>query len=130
MEPMRHTVRVLVVDDHTMMRDGLRSVLQDYDDIDVVGVASNGREAVDVVDQLKPQVVVMDINMPQMDGITATAHIKARHPTMIVVGMSVNAGNEHRNAMVRAGAFSLISKEVAINQLHAAIVEAVKAGNA
>jgi DNA-binding NarL/FixJ family response regulator len=130
MEPMRNTVRVLVVDDHTMMRDGLRSVLQDYDDIDVVGVASNGREAVDVVDQLKPQVVVMDINMPKMDGITATAHIKARHPAMIVVGISVNAGNEHRNAMVRAGAFSLISKEVAINQLHATIVEAVREGNA
>ena len=130
MEPMRNTLRVLVVDDHTMMRDGLRSVLQDYDDIDVVGVASNGREAVDVVDQLKPQVVVMDINMPKMDGITATAHIKARYPAMIVVGISVNAGNEHRNAMVRAGAFSLISKEVAINQLHATIVEAVREGNA
>ena len=96
----------------------------------MVGVASNGKEAVDVVEQLKPQVVVMDINMPKMDGITATAHIKARHPGMIVVGISVNAGDEHRNAMVRAGASSLISKDVAIDQLHATIVEAVREGNA
>jgi DNA-binding NarL/FixJ family response regulator len=122
---MAHIVRVLLVDDHTMVRDGLRSVLEGYDDIDVAGVASDGEEAVHVVDKVRPQVVLMDINMPKMNGITATAHIKARHPRMIVVGISVNADDEHRNAMINAGAVSLISKEAAIDQLHEAIVGAV-----
>ena len=89
---MGHIIRVLLVDDHAMVRDGLRSLLESYDDIDVAGVASDGQEAVYVVDKVRPQVVLMDINMPKMNGITATAHIKARHPSMIVVGISVNAG--------------------------------------
>ena len=122
---MAHIVRVLLVDDHTMVRDGLRSVLEGYDDIEVAGVASDGEEAVHVVDKVRPQVVLMDINMPKMNGITATAHIKARHPRMIVVGISVNADDEHRNAMINAGAVSLISKEAPIDQLHEAIVGAV-----
>ena len=126
---MKHRVRVLVVDDHVMMREGLRSVLEDHHDIEVVGVASNGEEAVAEVDHLRPQVVLMDINMPRMDGITATAHIKARHPRMIVLGISVNADDQHRDAIVKAGALSLISKEVAIKQLHEAILEAVSRGN-
>jgi DNA-binding NarL/FixJ family response regulator len=129
MEHSTHTVRVLLVDDHAIVRNGLRSVLEEYRDIEVVGVAADGYEAVQVADHLKPQVVVMDINMPKMDGIKATANIKARHPGMIVVGISVNAGEEHRKAMVRAGALSLISKEAAVEQLHTAIVEAASQKN-
>ena len=68
----------------------------------------------------------MVINMPKMDGIQATAHIKARHPTMIVLGISVNADDEHRHAMVRAGAVSLISKQVPLSELHKAIIGAIK----
>jgi DNA-binding NarL/FixJ family response regulator len=123
---MPHPVRVLVVDDHAMMRDGLRAVLQSYQDIDVIGVAANGQEAIDAVDLLGPQVVLMDINMPQMDGIQATAHIKARHPRVLVLGISVNTDEEYRDAMVRAGAVSLISKQVAVNKLHEAIVGATR----
>ena len=124
MEPTANIVRVLLVDDHAIVRNGLRAVLEEYRDIEVVGVASDGYEAVHVVDHLQPQVVVMDINMPKMDGIKATANITARHPSVIVVGISVNSGEEHRTAMVRAGASSLISKEAAVEQLHEAIVEA------
>lgn len=123
---MARIIRVLVVDDHAMVRDGLRSVLEGYHDIDVVGIASDGEEAVYAVEDVMPQVVLMDVNMPKMNGITATAHIKARHPTMCIVGISVNSDDDHRNAMIKAGAVALISKEAAMDQLHEAIVGAVR----
>ncbi|HEX6725725.1 MAG TPA: PAS domain S-box protein, partial [Nitrospira sp.] len=83
------TIRVLLVDDHAMVRQGLRSVLDVYDDIQVVGEAQDGAEAVRLVGELQPQVVVMDINMPKMNGIEATTHIKTNRPETIVIGISV-----------------------------------------
>ena len=82
-------IRVLLVDDHAMVRQGLRTVLDSYADIEVVGEAWNGEEAVAGTDRLRPAVVVMDINMPKMNGIEATRLIKARHPDIIVIGLSV-----------------------------------------
>lgn len=119
-------VQVLLVDDHAMVRQGLRSVLESYDDIQVIGEAQNGSEAVSLVQELKPQVVVMDINMPKMNGIEATARIKTQWPQTIVVGISVNAEDDNRNAMLRAGAARLLTKEQAVEQLHDAIVQEVR----
>ena len=76
MEP----VRVLLVDDHAMVRQGLRSVLDGYADLAVVGEASNGEEAVSMAERLRPALVLMDVNMPRMSGVEATARIKARYP--------------------------------------------------
>ena len=73
-------------------------MLQGYTDIDIVGECSNGKEAVGAVDQLLPAVVIMDINMPVMNGIEATARIKAHHPATIVIGLSVNANHENELA--------------------------------
>ena len=116
--------RVLIVDDHAMVRQGLRSLLAGYDDIEVIGEAANGLEAVMLTETLKPSVVVMDLNMPLMNGIEATAKIKTRHSDVIVIGVSVNASSESRDAMIRAGATLLLTKEAAVEQLHRAIQEA------
>jgi DNA-binding NarL/FixJ family response regulator len=119
-------VQVLLVDDHAMVRQGLRAVLESYDDIQVIGEAQNGSEAVSLVEELRPQVVVMDINMPKMNGIEATARIKTQWPQTIVVGISVNAEDDNRMAMLRAGAARLLTKEQAVEQLHDAIVLEVR----
>jgi CheY-like chemotaxis protein len=118
-------IRILLVDDHAMVRQGLRSVLDSYTDIEVVGEAWDGQEAVTGTDRLHPSVVVMDINMPKMNGIEATAHIKARHPEIIVIGLSVNVGGENEMAMRNAGAATLLTKEAAVDELHRAIQDAL-----
>jgi DNA-binding NarL/FixJ family response regulator len=120
------SVQVLLVDDHAMVRQGLRSVLESYADVEVVGEAWDGLEAVNAVDQLRPAVVVMDINMPRMNGIDATARIKARYPGTIIIGLSVNAGMSNQEAMKRAGGATLIAKEAAVERLYDSIHEAVE----
>lgn len=118
-------IRVLLVDDHAMVRQGLRSVLDAYSDIQVVGEAQDGSEAVRLVGELRPRVVVMDISMPKMNGIEATAEIKGRYPDTTVIGLSVNADSENAEAMARAGAMRLLTKEAAVESLYDAIREAV-----
>ena len=116
-------VCVLLVDDHAMMRQGLRTMLESYADVQVVGEACNGEEALASVERMHPAVVVMDINMPRVNGIEATARLKSRYPDLIIIGLSVNAEEENQQAMQRAGASRLITKEAAVEQLYAAIKE-------
>jgi signal transduction histidine kinase/ActR/RegA family two-component response regulator len=119
-------LRVLLVDDHAMVRQGLKSVLEGYSDVEVVGEAGSGQEAVALAEQLRPAVVVMDINMPQMNGIDATRAIRTRYADMIVVGLSVNAGEDNRDAMMAAGAAVLMTKEAAVEQLYSTIQDALQ----
>lgn len=119
-------IRVLLVDDHIMVRQGLRAVLDAYPDVELVGEAGNGEEAVQLVDQLGPTVVLMDINMPKMNGIEATKAIMVRHPDTIVIALSVNATDTDQEATTEAGAVQLISKEVAVERLYDAMQEAMK----
>ena len=128
LSPHPSRVRVLLVDDHTMVRQGLKAVLDGYTDIELVGEAADGEQAVAMVERLRPAVIVMDINMPKMNGIEATAEIKARYPETIVVGLSVNSVGDHQQAMLRAGAVRLMTKEAVVEQLYDAIQEAVKKG--
>ena len=118
-------IRVLLVDDHAMVRQGLRSILGTYPDFEIVGEASNGEEALRYVRELAPSVVVMDINMPKLNGIEATARIKRTYPHVVIVGLSVNASDENRHAMRAAGASMLLTKEAAVEQLYAEIKESV-----
>ena len=115
------SIRVLLVDDHAMVRQGLRAVLDAYADLHVVGEAQDGAEAVKLAEELGPQVVVMDINMPRMNGIEATTQIKARWPDTRVIGISVNTGDGNSDAMKRAGAAIVLPKDTAVDQLHDAI---------
>ncbi|WHZ25783.1 MAG: hypothetical protein OJF51_000578 [Nitrospira sp.] len=121
----RSMVQVLLVDDHAMVRQGLRSVLDAYDDLHVVAEARDGAEAVQLVGEFHPRVVVMDINMPRMNGIDATTHIKNRWPETTIIGISVNTGDDNSDAMKRAGAATVLPKDTAVDQLHDAIVQEV-----
>ena len=114
-------VRVLLVDDHAMVRQGLRSILESYPDIEVVGEASDGEEAVAAADHLRPTVVLMDISLPKLNGIAATAQIKARYPAAVVIGLSVQTDSTTQAEMLRAGAATLLSKEAAAEELHRTI---------
>ena len=118
-------IRVLLVDDHAMVRQGLKSVLQAYPHFEVVGEASNGEDAVRSVQELRPSVVVMDIHMPTLNGIEATARIKRLYPHIVIVGMSVDASDANRQAMTAAGATAVISKEEAVEQLRREILESI-----
>lgn len=111
-------IRVLLVDDHMLVRVGLRCILEDYPDIEVVGEATDGKESVDFAERLHPAVIVMDLNMPNMNGIEATALIKAHYPDIIVLGISINVDQDNRTAMTAAGASALLKKEVASDELY------------
>lgn len=118
---------MLLVDDHAMMRQGLRSVLEAYSDVHIVGEAHNGEEAVTLVHELSPSVVIMDINMPKLNGIEATARIKSQFPHIAVIGLSVNADGPNQTAMLQAGATRLITKEAAVEELYRAIQASIAA---
>ena len=120
-------IRVLIVDDHAMVRQGLRAVLQSYPNIEVVGEAANGEEGVACVQKLQPAVIVMDIGMPNLDGIGATRLIKIQYPQIAVVGLSVNAPSFHVDAMLKAGAFEALTKDKAVDELYSAIQRAIAA---
>ena len=124
--PYAHkALTVLLVDDHAMMRQGLRSVLEAHDDIQIVGEASDGHEAIEMADTLRPAVVVMDINMPRLNGIEATTRIKSLYPEIRVIGLSVNAGPNNKDAMLKAGADMLLTKEAAVEELYRGIQKVV-----
>jgi DNA-binding NarL/FixJ family response regulator len=116
-------LRVLLVDDHQLVRQGLESVLKGYEDLTVVGEAADGQEAVERARQLRPDVIVMDINMPRMDGIEATKRIKQDLPATAVIGLSINVNSHVEKAMREAGASAYLTKETAVEDLHAVIRE-------
>jgi NarL family two-component system response regulator LiaR len=118
---------VLLVEDHTIGQEGLRSLLQGCPDIVVIGEASNGVQAILYVETLQPAVVVMDISMPKMDGITATRLIKKMHPQIAIVGLSVNAEDYQANAMHKAGASEVLTKDRAVADLYETIVKVIPA---
>ncbi|BFU88951.1 MAG: hypothetical protein NTAFB01_01380 [Nitrospira sp.] len=118
-------IRILLVDDHILVRMGLRKDLERYADIELVGEATDGEEAVKLTDQLKPDVVVMDINMPRMNGIEATGRIMREHPHLIIIGLSFDVRKRNREAMSEAGAHMLLDKGAARGQLYHAIYGAV-----
>jgi two-component system CheB/CheR fusion protein len=119
-------IRVLLADDHAMVRQGLRKLLDAYAEIQVVGEAANGEEAVALTDELQPDVVLMDVNMPKMDGIQATRHIKQEMPAVIVIGLSIQNVGAVRVAMKEAGASAFLNKEAAVEQLYSVIQDAVQ----
>ena len=122
---MRSAIRVLLVDDHAKVRAALRDLLESYPNLSLVGEACNGEEAIRLVRELSPSVVVMDINMPKLNGIDATMRIKTSYPHMVIVGLSVSASDAHRRAMTAAGATTLISKYMAVEQLYVEIQAAI-----
>ena len=115
------TIRVMLVDDHNVVRSGLATFLRAYDDLQLVGEAKNGLEAVDLCRQKKPDVVLMDLMMPEMDGIAATRAISAEHPETKVIAMTSFDEEELVQGVLAAGAISYLLKNVTSDELAAAI---------
>ena len=113
-------IRVLLVDDHSVVRAGLKSVLSATPDITIVGEASNGREAIAVAQQLKPDVVVMDLSMPDIDGIAATKEIVANEHTRVLI-LSMHAEEDYLVPAMEAGASGYLVKTQADRELVNAI---------
>jgi CheY-like chemotaxis protein len=118
--------RVLLVDDHALLRQGLRTVLEEHADIEVVGEATDGAHAVILAKSLKPDVVIMDVSMPRMDGIEATRQLNKELPGTIVIGLSVDSNKAVAELMREAGAVSFLTKDVASEKLHETIVHALR----
>jgi CheY-like chemotaxis protein len=114
-------IRVLIVDDHPLMREGLIKLMKTQAGILVIGEAANGREAIERGRQLRPDLVLMDVSMPEMDGIEATRRLKAEQPMVRVVGLSVHEDEHLARAMREAGAETFISKTASFSQLLEAI---------
>jgi len=114
-------IRVLLAEDHTIVRKGLRSLLDGEVGIEVIGEAQDGREAVEKVQQLLPDVVLMDITMPALSGLEATRQIKKRFPEVQVLILTVHATEEYIFQILRAGASGYVVKQAAPNELISAI---------
>ena len=105
------TVKILLVDDHPLFRKGLRLLLEEQADFEIVGEAENGREAIDRVQTLLPDVVIMDIAMPGFNGIDATREIVSEKPSIKVVALSMHSGKRFVEDMLQAGAAGYILKK-------------------
>jgi len=114
-------INVLLVDDHKIVRDGLRSLLEKEPGINVMGETSSGREAVRFVSELEPDVVILDIGMPDLNGIDATRQMKARIPTTKILALSMHSDKRFVARMFAAGASGYLLKDCAFEELARAI---------
>src|SRR5260221_62730 len=122
-------IRVLLADDHTVVRQGLRALLAAEEDIEIVGEAENGRQAIQLVKKLLPDVAVIDIAMPGLNGLEATRQITRSVPTTKVLILSSYSDDEYVQQLTEAGAAGYLVKQTAANELLKAIREAQQ-GNA
>ena len=113
----RSKIKILIVDDLSQVRQSLRTVLSLADDLEISGEATNGLEAVQLVEQLEPDVVLMDLVMPGWDGFTAIQQIKARHPGRGIVALTLYSDATTRIQAIRAGADAFLEKDIAIETL-------------
>jgi two-component system nitrate/nitrite response regulator NarL len=115
------TVKVLLVDDHAVVRDGIRARLESNAGFEVVGEAVNGREAVQKVEELNPDVVLMDISMPVMNGMDAALHLRDKFPDTKVIILTMHEHKEYIQGVIRCGAQGYIVKDVSAQEMISAI---------
>jgi two-component system NarL family response regulator len=115
------TIRVLIVDDHPMVAQGIRAILETWDDITVVGTLSNGQEAVDRVRALDPDVVLLDLNMPRLSGLAATELILERRPGTRILILSMHDSPEYIGTALSHGAMGYVLKDVPVEEVRLAI---------
>ncbi len=116
-----HRVRVFLIDDQHLIRTGVRKILEGEDDIDVVGEASSGEEALGLVRALKPDIVLMDIHMPGMGGLEATRQLAALDPRPRIIGLSVSGQEPYPSHLFAVGAQGYLSKDCAADEMIAAV---------
>lgn len=114
-------IKVLLADDHKIVREGLRSLLAKADDVEIVGEADDGNKAVDLAQELEPDVVVMDLAMPNLNGVDATERIRRALPKTKVVVLSMHATDAHVRPAIKAGAVGYLLKGAGLDDLLTAI---------
>lgn len=119
--PARGPIRVLIVDDHAMVRRGMRDFLELHDDLEVVGEAGDGESGVAAAARLEPDIVVMDLMMPGVDGVEATRRIRAANPAVEVIALTSFVEEARVVAAIEAGASGFLLKDVEADELAAAI---------
>jgi two-component system, NarL family, response regulator NreC len=120
-------IRILLADDHAVVRQGFRMILGAQSDLEIVGEAGNGREAIELASTLRPDVVVMDVTMPELNGIEATRRMTAENPHIRVVALSMHKDSVYVREILRAGARGYLLKDSVADDLVAA-VRAVASG--
>lgn len=115
------SIKILLADDHKIVRDGLRSLLEKHPDMEVVAEAENGRKAVQLAQKRKPDVVIMDISMPDLNGVEATRQMIKELPKVKVIGLSMHSDRRFVLGMFRAGASGFLLKDCAFEELASAI---------
>lgn len=122
-------IKVLIVDDHTLVRDGIRALLALVSDVKVVGEAANGREALEQVEKLTPDIVLMDLAMPIMNGLEATRRIRKKFPGTKVLVLTQYEDREYIIPTIEAGARGFVSKMAAFSELATAIQALCRGGS-
>ncbi len=120
------TTRLLLVDDHAVVRSGLRMLLENEREIEIVGEAGNAAEAIEAATRLKPNLILMDIGLPDLSGIDATREIKKRLPEVSIVALTIHEDEEYFFKMLEAGASGYVPKRAAPEELLTAIRAAAK----
>lgn len=123
------TIRVLLCDDHTILRDGLRNLLESESDLQVIGEASDGQQAIHIVRELAPDVVLMDINMPGMGGIEAVEKLTAEFPDLRILILTMFDHEEYLFRTIRAGAKGYLLKDSPVSEVVEAIRKVMSGGS-
>lgn len=119
-------IKLLVVEDHPVVRMGLQMLLDAQPDIDIIAEANTAAEAIQLTDRLQPDLVLMDIGLPDGSGISTTAEIKRRYPDMVVVALTIHEDREYVEKMLSVGASGYVPKRAAPDELLTAIREAAR----
>ncbi|MCP4311684.1 MAG: response regulator transcription factor [Bacteroidetes bacterium] len=126
---MGRKYKIVLVDDHKLFREGLSFVISQFEDLKIVGEASDGKEFLEIIDELEPDLVLMDISMPNMNGIDATSKALEKYPDLKIVALSMFGDEEYYYKMIQAGVRGFLLKESGKDELETAIWEVLKGEN-
>ncbi|WP_417672189.1 response regulator [Roseibium sp.] len=126
--PATSLIRILLADDHELVRDGIRARLAKTDLLEVVGEATNGREAIELAEELRPDIVLMDVSMPVMNGLDAASEIRKRLPQTGILVLSIYDNPEYVRGVVQAGARGYILKDICAKDMITAITSVANGG--
>lgn len=119
-------IRILLVDDHKLLREGLSAILENESGMEIIAQASTGRQAIDLIKQNTPDVVIMDVTMPDINGIEATHRILANHPKIKIIGLTMHTDKRTVKEMLKAGAKGYLPKDCARDELARAVRSVMK----
>ena len=122
----KNEIKIVLVDDHKLLRDGLRNILEKRSNMNIIGEASNGREAIKICSKLCPDIIVIDVAMPGMNGIEAAKQIHKNQPDIKIIGLSMHSGKQFIQGMFKAGAFGYLLKDGDADELITAITTVVQ----